>query len=329
MRSLSRHKVRIALVFLGASIALVVLWASTRTVANDAVVVYPRETESDATTQVHAELEAPEADAHGVRTAGLSMRGPDASLAEFAPTQQIAERCEGALRVRLVDAENRPVTGVTGTFELRSDLVRTTQTAHNGGYGDSTQSGGRHEPTRIDLANVVEIPWSGEYVFHPLAQASFKLECRANGYRRTGKSVNIPSGDARVEIELVLIAQRSFDVSLRTPDGGSFIAALRKLEPSAEKLLRPQLDEHEPDLRGSGFVPFCTSRRESTDDAYWQTFAANTHASLTLTLFLNEVPIASERAIAGLAQMQVVVPLETVIDVISARQSITGFNEPK
>lgn len=236
----------------------------------------------------------------------------------------------GDVRVTLVDARGRPLAGISGRVELRSGRNANDFDELASRLTDGSSANGPRTDARDEFApRVAAIPHEGAVAFDALPFGTYTVTAEIDGFRPALAEVRVRNSEPHGAVTLAPKPCRVFDVSLRTPDGGSFIAALRKLEPSAEKLLRPQLDEHEPDLRGSGFVPFCTSRRESTDDAYWQTFAANTHASLTLTLFLNEVPIASERAIAGLAQMQVVVPLETVIDVISARQSITGFNEPK
>ena len=326
---MTRRFVAIALVVVIASSALVVWWASAHDGALDGGEPVLASAESRAERTANVELDAESSASVALRGSGVEHAGVDESRQALAEIQPLTDERPVSVRVRLVDAEHRTITGLTGTLEIRDDVVRTKKQPSSVGHGDVNKPGSRDEYTLNGPPKIVEIPWNCEYLFEAPPDSSFKIELRAKGYRRISKSVSIPANTARIDVEFTPVGQRSIDVSLRTPDGGSFIAALRKLEWDGEKLLRPQLDEHEPDLRGSGFVPFQTTRHASLDDAYWRTFAADTHRSVTLKLYLNEVLIASERAPAGFAHLQVVVPMETVIDVISARQSITGFNEPK
>jgi hypothetical protein len=304
----TRRFVSVVLALVMAAIALVVWWASAHTVTTDAGVAGDSAARSDSAEYERAELEASEREASDSRTvAATALPQFPRSVAANELASEVA-RPIGQIRVRLVDAQQRPLHGLTGILRVGRDPLASVTIGRDGKATASTRAPGA---PAVEQVGDVPIPANGEFVFESLAFGKWTVVCQAEGCRRAKADVILFDRGPQQELELVLARQRTLGIALRTPGGESFVAALNRTHPQYVGLLRPHVGEHAEGWQ-SGFVAFTTEKLPSDDEGYWRTVRADSHEPLIVTAFVGNTLLAREDAPLGMDEITLVASVATL-----------------
>jgi hypothetical protein len=316
----------VALAVVIASLALIVLWLGIRGSDGEAANDFAQRTDAPQAAPATIQLDGTTVETASV--ARVPARVANVRLADDAGRASNGAPLAGDVRVRFVDAGARPLTGLTGTVELRNGAASRSLGAHGEPHGyDELPSdelaralsvakpgvSGREEFE----PRVVTIPYEGDVVFDALPFGTYEVSARIDGFRAAIAGVNVRNSRPHGEVTLKLTAYRVFDIALRTYDGEPLIAALRELGPRCEAALWPRFDIDDPRAADSGFVSFKTSRVPSNDDAYWCTASAETHALVTMSLYVGDVVVARSNVSAGVRSTSVLVSPQSVIDALA------------
>lgn len=305
---MTRRFVSIALALVIAAIALVVWWASAHTVASDVAGERGADVLSDVTEQARAELETSESERIGARTAVTATTAQLPRAVASKPLADEVPRPIGEIHLRIVDEQQRPLRGLSGTLHLgRDPLAHVTVGREGKALAWSQAPDGPLVEEERDIA----IPKNGEFVFEHLSFGKWSVVCQAAGCKRTSVDVILFDGGPRQDVAIVLTRQRTLEVSLRTQGGESFIAALKRAYPRYGELVRPELSE-DPGNGVNGFVTFTTATVPSNDATYWRTLRADSLATLTVSAFVADTLIARAEAPVGIDDVKLVASVATL-----------------
>lgn len=216
-------------------------------------------------------------------------------------------RDHGRVHVRFVDAARRPLTGVSGHVELDGEIsyprplaaaVAPERPVVNLAAGEGVFD--RHRAT---------ISASGDALFEELSFGRWHVAARAEGFRPARAFVELSALAPRCELELVLVAQRTFDLALEQPDGEPVFGERGSTGADLADRLRIEVREVAPTLAGSDFVPFVATRREPTQRAYWRTLTVDSLAPVKVSIYLADVLVASGEAASGAERVTLVAAL--------------------
>lgn len=302
---MTRRSVFVALSLVIAALALAIWWAAGHTSANDAPAVRPDAALQPARDPARSELELAAGEPRDARTMATETTTAGVAANE---TPNESDRPVGRIRVHIVDAEQRALTRIRGFLGIERDPLTRAST------WSGERPAWRIEPVGLSVprrAWNITIPEGGTFEFECLELGTWSIDCQADGFRGANVDVVLDDVTPQRDVDLVVRRERSLEVSLRTPDGEPFLAALYRAFPQYGAAVNAQL-RRIGDRDGTGLVAFTAVIGPARDATYWRTLHTDVFESLTVSAFVAGTLLASGDAPVGVDDLSLVASVDTV-----------------